>query len=126
MVITIAIFPNLSPIPELRAYHASEVPIVFGNLPPNSTAEQAALSKYIQGAWVAFARDSVKGLTNYGWPLYKVDTASIAVLGGFYNRTGVSFTNSTLVDPLCGNVTALAALRQQAESLMGSSAQYII
>jgi carboxylesterase type B len=57
------------------AYHGSELSILFGTSKvvsglPN-TAEEDATSAYMMGAWAAFARDPVKGLTKYGWPAYK-------------------------------------------------------
>ncbi|GIJ83053.1 hypothetical protein Asppvi_001570 [Aspergillus pseudoviridinutans] len=36
-----------------------------------STPREVEASKYIQGAWVAFAKDPHKGLRKYGWPDYK-------------------------------------------------------
>ncbi|PKX97972.1 carboxylesterase family protein [Aspergillus novofumigatus IBT 16806] len=67
---------NLSPVPWLGAYHSSEVPIVFGtyNMSPlsiPSTPQEVKASRYIQGAWVAFAKDPHNGLRKYGWPDYK-------------------------------------------------------
>lgn len=73
-------FPNMNPFDWLGAYHSSELPLVFGSYfltePSNSlfpymapTAEEAAVSEYIQGAWVAFAKDPANGLVNYdAWP----------------------------------------------------------
>jgi carboxylesterase type B len=57
------------------AYHGVDLNIVFGTATdnsglPNSAVEDATI-KYIQGAYAAFARDSKKGLTQYGWPAYK-------------------------------------------------------
>jgi carboxylesterase type B len=57
------------------AYHGSDLGLVFGTAQditglPNSAAEND-YTKYVQGAWAAFARDSKNGLTNYGWPAYK-------------------------------------------------------
>jgi carboxylesterase type B len=56
------------------AYHGSDLNMLFGTAEdvsglPNSPAEEAT-SKYIMGAWAAFARDSKNGLTEYGWPEY--------------------------------------------------------
>jgi len=56
------------------AYHGSDLGLVFGTAQdisglPN-TATQDKYIKYVQGAWAAFARDSQKGLTQYGWPEY--------------------------------------------------------
>jgi len=100
-----AIFPDISSRPDLRAYHASEIPIIFGTYnsstfaPP--TANEIIFSKYVQGAWVAFARDPQKGLVNYGWPLYNPTTVSVAQLGNVFNQTGVLFGLGTLLDLGC-------------------------
>ncbi|BCS19734.1 uncharacterized protein APUU_20166A [Aspergillus puulaauensis] len=69
-------FTNLSPTPWLGAYHTSEVPILFGtynltHLQPRPGANEIAVSKYIQGAWVAFAKDPQHGLSRYGWPQFR-------------------------------------------------------
>ena len=57
------------------AYHGVDLNTVFGTAHDNSglsnSVAQDATIKYVQGAWAAFARDSKKGLTQYGWPLYK-------------------------------------------------------
>jgi cholinesterase len=69
-------FPNVNPFPWLGAYHASELPLVFGTYgltePEGSqfpyevpTENEAAVSAYMQGAWVAFAKDPVNGLMGY-------------------------------------------------------------
>ncbi|KAL3439919.1 Alpha/Beta hydrolase protein [Aspergillus insuetus] len=61
---------NLSPVPWLGAYHSSELPLVFGtyNLAQPISRDQLLASKYIQGAWAAFAHDPHDGLSAYGWP----------------------------------------------------------
>ncbi|KAK7964099.1 cholinesterase precursor [Apiospora saccharicola] len=56
------------------AYHGSEIEMVFGTARDVSgletTHEEAATSRYMMGAWAAFARDPKRGLTGYGWPSY--------------------------------------------------------
>lgn len=56
------------------AYHGSDLNMVFGTAQDVSglenTAAENATIKYIQGAWAAFASDSKRGLTQYGWPAY--------------------------------------------------------
>ncbi|KAL2870549.1 Alpha/Beta hydrolase protein [Aspergillus lucknowensis] len=79
-------FTNLSPTPWLGAYHSSDLPMVFGtynmsDLPPGPTPNEMATSKYIQGAYVAFAKDPVNGLYDYGWPMYTMDDGKIVNLG---------------------------------------------
>jgi carboxylesterase type B len=48
--------------------------MVFGTAEDVSGLEnipaEDATSKYIMGAWAAFARDSKQGLSKYGWPAY--------------------------------------------------------
>lgn len=103
--ITLAVFSDISAYPNLRAYHTSEIPLVFGTykaIPlPHSDAE-IALSKYMQGAWVAFARDPAQGLSNYGWPEYKSDNTTLALLGNFFNQGGATFSQRGLMDLACG------------------------
>jgi carboxylesterase type B len=48
--------------------------MVFGTAEDVSGLEnipaEDATSRYIMGAWAAFARDSKQGLSKYGWPAY--------------------------------------------------------
>ncbi|PPQ92423.1 hypothetical protein CVT25_008644 [Psilocybe cyanescens] len=113
-----AIFPNISPRPDLRAYHASEIPIAFGtynttsaSIPP--TPNEIALSKYVQAAWVAFARNPSQGLVNFGWPLYDPATTSLVQLGNPSNLTGIVLTSGSLLDTTCGNVPQLLSFSGQ-------------
>jgi carboxylesterase type B len=69
-------FPAVSP-PPLRAYHTSDLPILFDNveggmpftLPPTELENTA--TKYMEKAWAAFITDPAKGLKSLGWPLYR-------------------------------------------------------
>ncbi|KAK0557040.1 hypothetical protein OC844_005682 [Tilletia horrida] len=77
-----------SGIPQLGAYHFSEVPVVFRTYPaaylsnpaiPVAIPEQQTqVSDWMQGAWAAFARNPQSGLTAYGWPRYSAFTKSLA------------------------------------------------
>lgn len=55
-------------------YHGTDIDMLFGTAYRVSgqmnTAEEDAAGKYMMGAWAAFARDPVQGLTKYGWPSY--------------------------------------------------------
>jgi carboxylesterase type B len=75
-----------------------EIPIVFGTFSsnPNSPVHNSSLpinkteiafSRYVQGAWVAFARDPMHGLAGmYGWPRYDAPNGKgLVVLGGKNN-----------------------------------------
>ncbi|KAF5385607.1 hypothetical protein D9757_006786 [Collybiopsis confluens] len=107
-----AVFPNLSPIPQLRAYHTSEIPLVFGTynhstLSSPSTENEIILSETIQRAWVLFARDPKGGLLReMGWPGYDLQRPTIATLGNYKNATGWGLeAPSPGIDLLCGNLT---------------------
>ncbi|KAL3471520.1 carboxylesterase family protein [Aspergillus californicus] len=90
---------NLSPVPWLGAYHSSELPLVFGtyNLSQPTSRDQVLASKYIQGAWAAFAHEPHAGLSAYGWPLYNPEDSTLANLA-FGNRPEPAFAK----DPLGG------------------------
>lgn len=59
-------FPATPQSPPPGAIHGSEIQQVFGNYPPTAGTAQVELSKYMQGAWVAFAKDPGSGLMRYG------------------------------------------------------------
>lgn len=114
-------FPDISTRPELRAYHASEIPIVFGTYNASTipaTTPEIALSRFMQGAWVAFARDPKQGLLNLGWPMYNPNTTSLAQIGNPANQTGVVLTKGALVDSACGRLDVLANVEAQLTSLL--------
>ena len=96
------VFPNLDPLPWLGAYHASEIPLVFGTsaLSGANTEAEIELSKYMQTAWAAFARDPEKGLENYGWPEYQVDGKTLVILGK-NNATTAAFDFAEQYDKVC-------------------------
>lgn len=76
------------------------------NPSPPPTSTEIALGKYVQGAWVAFARDPVNGLRNYGWPVFNPVSASLVQLGNVFNQSGATFGQSVLLDLPC-NVTTI-------------------
>ncbi|KIK65951.1 hypothetical protein GYMLUDRAFT_239625 [Collybiopsis luxurians FD-317 M1] len=122
-----AIFPNISPIPQLRAYHTSEIPLVFGtyNTSANatsipSTSIEIALSQVMQRVWVSFAQDPKNGLPSIGWPVYDPEDASIATLGNYQNNTGWSFTQSRIIDALCSNITFFDEIFAQVGGLLAT------
>jgi hypothetical protein len=133
------VFPDMTFHPDLRAYHSAEIPLVFGVFPnlnnstnsttPPPTADELALSKYMQSAWVAFARDPAQGLSNFGWPLYNTDTESNATtlvqLGGFYNRTGASLAQGRLLDFMCGEQETLLSVQEQLNGLLDKASMFV-
>ncbi|MCJ1474787.1 hypothetical protein MMC13_003447 [Lambiella insularis] len=61
-----ATFPNTQTFPDAGVYHSSEIAEVFGTYPTaGATAQEVALSKYMQTAWASFAKRPTRGP---GWP----------------------------------------------------------
>ena len=55
-------FSNTQAFPNLGTYHSSEISLVFGTYPRNSTTTQEnALSMSMQGAWARFAKNPAGG-----------------------------------------------------------------
>lgn len=82
--------------------------MVFGNPSgvsgiPNSKAENEMIA-LMQGAWAAFARNPVNGLTAYGWPEYDPHTHSLIRLA-YNNLPTAEFVNSKLYNAACANET---------------------
>ncbi|KZT60898.1 alpha/beta-hydrolase [Calocera cornea HHB12733] len=121
------VYPDLTDNnPNLRAYHSSEIPLVFGTyndstFPYGPTSSEIALSSWMQGAWVAFAQDPVNGLTNYGWPSYGSLPVlyTLAELGNSNNPDGPTYSVAATLDVGCGVVNTLTPLVFQAISLLG-------
>ena len=60
------VFANNKPGADKGATHGDEVAFLFGD-------GKEPLSKLFQSAWIAFAEDSVNGLSQLGWPIYQPD-----------------------------------------------------
>ena len=112
----IAVFPDISTRSDLRAYHASEIPIVFGTFNASTasaaaTPTEIALSAYVQSAWVAFARNPATGLTgaDFAWPEYGA-TKEVILLGNSANPAGKSVVSAGVVDTDCGTIDVLVDL----------------
>lgn len=103
-----SVFPNTDISSEGGAYHGSELTLIFGTefATPASTAEEIKVADYVQGAWVAFAKDPVNGLSSYegGWPLY--DSAEETLIRLAYDNTvGTNLALPELYDAGCAGVT---------------------
>jgi hypothetical protein len=96
---------------------------VFGTYNASSsipaTPIEIALSTYVQGAWVAFARNPAQGLIEFGWPLYNPNTTSLAQLGNVANQTGVVFTQGKLVDAACASTSVLLQIQNALLGILG-------
>jgi len=99
------VFPDVSTFANAGAYHTSEIPEVWGTYPLATsfgkvTANQIALSKYMQGAWAGFAKNPTSGP---GWP--KLGSAAGVELGDLgsptENPSGVDVVPLTKADYPC-------------------------
>lgn len=78
--------------------------MIFDKIPviPPSTREQVAIGKYMRKAWTSFAKDSIHGLANYGWPAYDPDAETLVRLA-WENQAGTNVALPSLYDEKCGN-----------------------
>lgn len=97
-------FPNLRLFPESRAYHTSEVSVIFGTMEELSgdanTALEIEVSQYMQHAWTTFARDPVTGLKALGWPTYDPQGKTLIRLG-HGDETQASYVSPYPYDAVC-------------------------
>lgn len=105
-----AVFPDIDISPEAGAYHGIELPLIFGTTNSfstvNATADEIIFTEYARGAWIAFAKDPVNGLTTYGWPLYDPTKETLVRLG-FGNATGLDLALPMLYDAGCATAPSL-------------------
>lgn len=78
-----ASFPNLQILPDLGAWHSSEIPSVYGtydkqNALGKATQQQIQLSAFMQKTWANFAKSPTLG-PREGWP--KLGAGSVFNLG---------------------------------------------
>ncbi|RNJ53761.1 hypothetical protein D7B24_001392 [Verticillium nonalfalfae] len=118
-----ATFPNTQApliLPEygidnVGAYHASEIPIVFGTYGiydkyAPSTEEQKALSRYMLRSWASFAKNPDGGP---GWTRATGRKQStIGCLGCYENPVGVAEISSTRTDGTCGLLNMVYTARE--------------
>ncbi|TVY84374.1 Cholinesterase [Lachnellula suecica] len=107
-------FPNteITTIPYSGAWHASELPALFGTFPsgsgvPNSTAEELEIASYIRGAWATFAKNPTDGLSTYqgGWPTYSPADVTLARIG-YNNMTGANLARGNEYDGACSQIVS--------------------
>nr|XP_023907898.1 cholinesterase-like [Quercus suber] len=102
-------FPNLDlPTSVGRAYHSSEIAVLFGTDQEasggDSTARERQLGAYMRGAWAAFAHCPATGLTNsLNWPEYSPNANGTKglVLLGKENATLATFSARGPWDGTC-------------------------
>lgn len=102
------VFPNTNISWEGGAYHGAELTLIFGSefATPASTKQEIEVANYVQGAWVAFAKDPVNGLSVYegGWPTY--DPAEETLIRLAYNNSvGTNLALPDLYDADCAEIT---------------------
>jgi acetylcholinesterase len=105
-----ASFPNLQIFPNAGVYHASELPLVFRTYPPvNVTAQEYALSDFMQHAWAQFAKNPEGGpgwnpVGSAGEYLDAEEDEDLGVLGnvGSVKGSGVTVARQSDVDFRCG------------------------
>ncbi|KAL1953661.1 hypothetical protein VTO42DRAFT_2410 [Malbranchea cinnamomea] len=94
-----ASFPNHQPFPDAGAFHASEIPIVFGTYAKqNATAQQIALSNSMMSAWTSFAKNPHHGP---GWnPVGTFDGLDLGDFGTG-GTAGVTVQSAEWLDRAC-------------------------
>lgn len=76
-----ASFSNTQGFPGLGAYHASEIPLVFGTYNrANTTTQEYALSQFLQGTWAKFAKNPLVGP---GWNQVGSGAPSLILQGAY-------------------------------------------
>ncbi|CAD6455692.1 b3641d10-d855-43c6-87fe-e63ab22bd4be [Sclerotinia trifoliorum] len=91
-----ATFANTQPLPGLGAYHSSEIPFVFGNLPANSTGAEISLSALMQKSWADFAKNPQIGP---GWSKINADAGDNNV--AVFNVNGLGSVSASKLDKRC-------------------------
>ncbi|KAJ7644443.1 Alpha/Beta hydrolase protein [Roridomyces roridus] len=96
-----ATFPNLNPLRWLGAYHASDLPTVFGTYGlltdlGKTTSFEVVVSEAMQDHILAFVKDPEKGPQKIGWPAFNASSQD----GGTLIRFGADGKVVQLVDGL--------------------------
>ena len=82
-----------------------KLPLLFNTTLVSSGVEadtpaEVEIGKYFRGAWAAFAKDPVNGLTKYGWPQYSPNTSSLIRIA-YNNQTGPNLVTGNTYDIDC-------------------------
>ena len=67
----------------MGAYHSSELPMLFGTHALNGESDdfEVTVSEAMQDAYLAFARDSEKGLDELDWEAYELTERKVREFG---------------------------------------------
>jgi len=95
-------FSNVSPAPFLGAYHASELPLLFGTEdefrgPP--TPLERATEIALETAWLAVARGGARAEEMAGWPQATSPSGPVRLFGA--NGLPVQIVNTAAKDVAC-------------------------
>ena len=107
-------FPNLrlTAAPDSGAWHGAEMYAVWQTAAAASgavdTAPETAISRYLAGAWAAFAKDPTGALSSapYKWPRYDPHGDTLIRLG-YNNETRASYVLPVTYDLACPVVEAV-------------------
>jgi len=76
-----ASFANTQAYPQLGAYHASEIPLVFRTYPlANTTTQEYALAQFMQSTWAKFAKNPYAGP---GWNAVSTGAEGSVLVGAY-------------------------------------------
>ena len=130
-------FPSISTFPWARAFHSCELGILFNNRPKGVSQldYEKRASLYLQGAWIAFAKDPENGLAKYKgrWPKYDPNNPEkktlvelfpgwvhdSRVLGNGQGETAglVRFEKPITYDAVCANIPPPSLISDTTPSL---------
>ena len=81
------------------------------------------IGQYMRGAWAAFAKDPVNGLSDYGggWPRYSTGGQTLIRLA-FNNMTGTNLAAGNQYDSGCPAAAAAVSPKNSSSATSGASA----
>lgn len=98
------LYPAYDGYPDSGSYHGSDLDMIFGTAydvtGQANTIPEELTSRYMMGAYAAFARDPKRGLDLYGWPEARRNTASLMRFG-YDNSPGPHLAHPSIYDRVC-------------------------
>lgn len=102
-------FANIAPPPVFSgAYHASELPLIFGTsgkFHGANTPYEEIVSHNMQDLWLAFANDPLHGLEKAGWRSYAEGKAVLLGDAGDEEVDGLREVGIEVVDGACNSIS---------------------